>query len=452
MRFKIISRLSRTFVPIGFVVVLASSAIPTWSFAETSDVENTTARFQSTYVWQRKPAFPVDYSGTNSLSPELEKRSYSLSATAFLGTRPWQGGELYFNPEVILSQSLSNLTGLGGLTNGENQKGGGPNPTFYLARLFIRHTWGLGEDQDKIESAPNQMAGWIDKRRAVLTMGQLAVTDIFDNNSFSHDPRTQFLNWSIMTYGAFDFAANLRGYSDGVATEYYYDDWAFRVGRFEQPKESNGLPLDSRIMVHYGDQVEFEHDHEISGQPGKLRLLAFRNEARMGGFQDALDYWNAHGRVGVPDVANVRKDQSKAGFGTSLEQNITRDIGLFARASRNDGDTETYAFAEIERSISAGTVVKGASWGRTDDTIGLAYVQNGLSSVHQQYLANGGLGFFIGDGKINYQPEKILEGYYSLNVVKNVWFSLDYQHITNPAYNTDRGPVEIYGARLHLEY
>ena len=420
--------------------------------AETANVEDTMVRFQSTYVWQRKPAFPAAYSGTNSLSPELEKRSYTLSTTAFLGTRLWQGGELYFNPEMIMSQSLSNLTGLGGLTNGENQKGGGPNPTFYLARLFIRHTWGLGGAQDKVESAPNQMAGLIEKRRVVLTVGKLGLIDIFDNNSLSHDPRTQFLNWSIMTYGAFDYAADQKGYSEGMALEYYYDDWALRVGRFKQPRESNGLPLDSRIMAHYGDQVELEHAHKISGQPGKMRLLAFRNEARMGSFQDALDDWNAHGQVGVPDVANVRKDQSKTGFGVNLEQNISKDTGLFVRASRNDGATETYAFAEIESSISGGLVVKGTSWGRADDTLGVAYVRNGLSSVHQQYLATGGLGFFIGDGKINYQPEEILEGYYSLNVVKNVWFSLDYQHIANPAYNADRGPVQIYGARLHVEY
>jgi high affinity Mn2+ porin len=433
-------------------IILSIVAMSPNCHAEAANAEDTTARFQSTYVWQRKPAFPADYSGTNSLSPELEKRSYTLSATAYLGTRLWQGGELYFNPEVIMSQSLSNLTGLGGLTNGENQKGGGSDPTFYLARLFIRHTWGLGGDQDKVESAFNQMAGLTYKRRVVLTVGKLGLIDIFDNNSFSHDPRTQFLNWSLITYGAFDFAANQRGYSDGMALEYYDEDWALRIGRFEQPKESNGLPLDSQIMVHYGDQVELEHDHEISGQPGRLRLLTFRNKARMGGFQDALDYWNAHAQAGVPDVANVRKDQSKVGFGASLEQNISRDIGLFVRASRNDGGTETYAFAEIESSISGGAVVKGTSWGRADDTVGIAYVQNGLSSVHQQYLAIGGLGFFIGDGRINYQPEKILEGYYSLNMVKNVWFSLDYQHIINPAYNADRGPVRIYGARLHLEY
>ncbi len=414
--------------------------------------EMTQAKFQSTYVWQRKPAFAAAYSGANSLSPDLEKRSYTLSATAFLGARLWQGGELYFNPEMIMSQSLSNLTGLGGLSNGENQKGGGPNPIFYTARLFVRHTWGFGGGQDKIESAPNQMSGQIDKHRLVLTVGKIALTDIFDNNSFSHDPRTQFLNWSIMTYGAFDYAANSRGYTDGVALEYYRDDWAFRAGRFEQPIDSNGLTLDSRIMAHHGDQVELEHDHEISGQPGRLRLLAFRNEASMGRFQDALNFWNSHGRAGVPDVGNVRKDQSKTGFGVNLEQNITRDIGLFMRLSRNDGGTETYAFTEIERSFSGGILAKGNAWGRPDDTAGISYAQNGLSSVHQQYLANGGLGFFIGDGKLNYQPEKILEGFYSLGVAKDASFSLDYQYIVNPAYNQDRGPVSIFGARMHVEF
>ena len=432
---------------------LAMLAIPALCAAQDAEIEEATqAKFQTTYVWQRKPAFPAAYSGTNSLSPDKERRSYTLSATAFLGTRIWQGGELYFNPEMIMSRSLSNLTGLGGLTNGENQKGGGADPTFYLARLFVRHTWGFGGDTDKIESAPNQLAGNKDKHRLVLTAGKLSLSDIFDNNSFAHDPRTQFLNWSLLTHGAFDFAADQRGYSIGAALEYYHDDWAFRAGRFEQPKESNGLPLDSQIMAHYGDQAEIEHAHEIAGQPGKLRLLAFRNRAKMGGFQDALDFWNAHGRLGVPDVGNVRKDQSKVGYGVNLEQNITPDIGLFARASRNDGGEETYAFAEIEQSFSSGILVKGSSWSRPDDTVGIAYAQNGLSSVHRQYLANGGLGFFIGDGNINYQPEKIFEGYYSLSVAKNAWFSFDYQHVDNPAYNADRGPVRIIGARLHLEY
>ncbi|MDD5180983.1 MAG: carbohydrate porin [Gallionellaceae bacterium] len=412
-------------------------------------VENRNSKFQVTYVWQRKSAFTAPYSGTNSLTPELEKRSYSLSATAYFGARVWQGGEVYFNPEVIMSQSLSSLTGLGGLTNGENQKGGGANPTFYNARLFLRQTWGFGGGSEKVESAANQLAGTIDKHRLVLTAGKIGLIDVFDGNAFSHDPRTQFLNWSLMTHGAFDYAADQRGYTVGAALEYYHDDWVFRIGRFEQPKESNGLPLDSRIMAHHGDQFEIEHGYEIAGQPGKLRLLAFHNEARMGGFQNALDLWKANGKAGVPDVGNVRKDQSKYGFGINLEQNLDNDIGLFIRASWNDGSTETYAFTEIERSLSGGVMVKGTAWSRPNDILGLGYACNGLSSVHRAYLAAGGLGVFIGDGRLNYQPEEIFEGFYNLNITRNTLLTLDYQHIANPAYNTDRGPVSVAGVRLH---
>lgn len=433
--------------------VFGCFAMPPVFAAQTTDAdESAQGKLQTTYVWQRKPAFPAAYSGTNSLSPNEEKRSYTLSGTAFFGMRTWQGGELYFNPEMSMSQSLSNLTGLGGLTNGENQKSSGPNPIFYVARLFVRNTWELGGDKDRIESVPNQLAGAVDKHRLVLTAGKLGVTDIFDNNSFSHDPRTQFLNWSMMTFGAFDYAADQRGYSVGAALEYYRDDWVFRIGRFEQPIESNGLPLDSRILAHYGDQVEIEHTHQIAGQSGKLRVLAFRNKARMGGFQDAINFWNTHDRVGVPDVGNVRRERSKIGFGINLEQSITTDTGLFVRVSGNDGGTETYAFTEIEQSASVGIVAKGGSWGRPRDSVGIAYAQNDLSAAHRQYLVNGGLGAFIGDGSIGYRPERIFEGYYSLGVARDAWISLDYQHIGNPAYNSDRGPVHILGTRVHLEH
>lgn len=432
---------------------LALLFTPVLCFAQAVETEETSqAKFQATYVWQRKPAFAAAYSGTNSLSTDLEKRSYTLSGTAYLGTRMWQGGELYFNPEVIMSRSLSNLTGLGGLSNGENQKSGGPNPTFYTARLFARHTWGFGGDTEQVESAPNQMAGQVDRHRLVLTAGKIGLIDIFDANSFSHDPRTQFLNWSIMTHGAFDYAADQRGYTLGVALEYYLDDWAVRIGRFRQPLESNGLPLDPHMTAHHGDQAEIEHRHEIGGQPGKLRVLLFHNRARMGGFQDALDYWNSHGRTGVPDVGNVRRDQSKSGYGVNLEQKLTPDVGLFVRASRNDGGEETYAFTEIEQSLSGGILVQGDAWGRADDTAGIAFARNGLSLAHRLYLSNGGLGFFIGDGNLNYRPERIVEGFYSLSVARQAALSFDYQYITNPAYNADRGPVRIVGARLHMEY
>jgi high affinity Mn2+ porin len=425
---------------------------------DTAALQDADAKFQSTYVWQRHPAFAAAYSGPNSLSPEREPRSYTLTATAFLGLRVWRGGELYFNPELTSSQSLSNLHGLGGLSNGENQKGGGPDPIVYRARLFLRQTWGLEGGSEPIESAPNQLAGLVDKNRIVLTAGNFALTDIFENNTYSHDPRTQFLNWTLMTNGAFDYAADARGYTWGAALEYYRDDWAFRFGRFMQPKESNGLPLDTRIFKYYGDQIEIERGHEIGGRAGKLRLLLFHNRANMGGFQDAIDYWIANGRIGVPSVANVRKDSSKFGYGINFEQALTDDVGMFLRASRNDGQTETYAFTEVERSISGGVSVKGTVWTRPIDTVGLGFVRNGLYSAHRSYLSYGGLGAFIGDGpppagmSYLYAAEQVFEAYYSANLAKGLWIGLDYQHVQNPAYNADRGPVKFAGARLHVEF
>lgn len=439
----------------GFAVL----SVPALCAAQATEAEEATqAKFQSTYVWQRKPGFQAQYSGDNSLRPERESRSHSLTATAFMGARLWEGAEFYFNPEMSSSDSLSGLHGLGGLVNGENQKGGGAKPTFYVARLFLRQTWGLGGDSEQIESAPNQLAGMINKDRVVLTVGTVSLVDIFDNNAYSHDPRTQFLNWTIMTHGAFDYAADTRGYTSGAALEYYRDNYAFRVGRFMQPLESNGRPLDTHVFKHYGDQIEIERNHEISGQPGKLRLLAFRNRAVMASFQDSLDSWRAGGRVGVPDISAVRVERAKVGWGLNLEQTIAGNVGFFVRASANDGKSETYAFTEVERSISGGVVVTGIDWGRPSDSVGIAFAQNGISSSHRDYLANGGLGPFIGDGvppasaSYRYAPERILEMYYNGKLAKGIWASVDYQRAQNPAYNADRGPVNFYGARLHFEF
>ncbi|MEI7682511.1 MAG: carbohydrate porin, partial [Betaproteobacteria bacterium] len=397
-------------LPFLATAVLLAPSLPAHALGDTPapsssvDEADSTARFQVTYIWQRKSAFGAAYSGTNSLTPEAERRSYTFSATAFLGTRLWHGGELYINPELISSQSLSGLHGLGGMSNGENQKGGGPSPIVYLARLFVRHTWNLDGGSDAVESGPNQIPGTADKRRLTATVGKISLIDIFDGNSVAHDPRTQFLNWSLIAHGAYDYAADSRGYTVGAALEYNQDAWAVRVGRFAQPKESNGLPLDSRLAAHYGDQFEIERSHMLGGQPGKLRFLTFRNMARMGGFSDAVGAWNTGGQAGVPNVADVRREQIKVGFGIGAEQSVGNDVGLFLRASSNDGGEETYAFTEIERSTFGGVSLRGNSWGRPEDNVGLAYVRNGLSSAHRRYLANGGLGAFIGDGNISYRP------------------------------------------------
>lgn len=434
---------------LGFALLVGLLS-PALGRSQDEEQQTRDAKFQATYVWQQKPGFKAAYSGPNSLSPNREK-SYSFTATAFLGLRLWQDTEVYFNPEVAFGVPLSKLTGLGGYTNGEIARVSGPQPTLYRARLFVRQTWGMGGGTEQVESEANQLARTVDKNRLVLTAGNISVMDIFDDNAYSHDPRTQFLNWTLMTHGAYDFAADARGYSWGAALEYIRAGWAMRAGRFMQPKEPNQLPLDPRMLRHYGDQFELERSHDIAGQPGKLRFLVFRNVARMARYQDALDLAARTGTT--PDLNAVRAgEQRKQGLGLNLEQALSGNAGLFGRASWADGQTETYAFTEADRSLSAGVVLNGTAWGRTADKIGVAAVRNGLSNAHRSYLGAGGLGFFIGDGRINYRPETIVEAFFNWSALKGTWVSLDLQHIDNPAYNGDRGPVNVGTMRLHLEF
>ena len=424
---------------------------PAW-LARALRPEDWSANFQTTYVWQMHPAFAAPCptpDGPHSLKSQHET-GYTLTATLFLGYRPWRGAELFFNPEVLQSTTMSDLHGLGGLSNGENQKAADATARLYIARAFLRQTIRLGGSEAPVEAGANQFGGQVSSRRLVVTVGQMALIDIFDNNAFAHDPRTQFFNWALMAGGASDYAADARGYTVGFAVEYYRDDWAFRFGHFAQPKQSNGLALDYRLWAHFGENLEVEHQHTLWGRKGSVRLTPFLNFARMGGFSDALAAAGTAG--GNPDLANVRRDRAKLGFGIGLDQSLTRDAGLFGRYSWNDGRTETYAFAEIDRSLTAGLAMAGRLWFRPRDTVAVAFVQDGLSDAHRDYLAVGGLGNFLGDGWLNYRPERVFEAYYSFNAFAGMWLTLDGQYVMNPGYNADRGPVKFVGCRLHLEY
>lgn len=414
--------------------------------------ETWNAHFQSTFIRQDKAAFNASYSGQNSLTG-ARAQSYSLTATAYLGLR--LGGdashstELYFNPEAVQGVSLSNLTGLGGLTNGELQKVAGDQISFYRPRIFARQTWGLGGEREAIDSGQNQLAGSKDKNRWVLTAGNFAVTDIFDQNSYAHDARTQFMNWSFLTHGAYDYAADARGYTWGVALEYVQADWAIRGGRFLEPRTSNSLPLNWNIFKSYGDQIEYERSYALGEQTGKWRVLVFRNVAEMGNFTDALNL--VAGTPTPPDFNTTRRTQSKVGVGVSAEQTLSKNMGGFVRASMHDGKTETFSFTEIDRSLSTGVVLSGQGWARPKDKLGVALAVNGLSSTHRAYAAAGGIGFFIGDGRLNYKPETITETYY-LWAIGRQQLSVNAQFIKNPAYNADRGPVRVVGLRWHTEF
>ena len=432
--------------------------------AQTQTPEDTTSRYQVTYNWQHHPAFSAAYSGANSLKPEAE-RMYTFSTTAHWGFRPWQDGELYFNPEVVSGVPFSgNLVGLGSFTNGEITRAGGSTPKLYRQRLFVRHTWGQGGEREWVEGDFNQLAGWTDKNRVVLTAGNFSTLDVFDDNAYAKDPRTQFMNWGNWTYAAYDYAADARGYGWGFALEWYQDNWALRAGRMTGPKEPNGLPVDFAIGKHYGDQIEIERSHELAGQPGKLRVLAWRNRAVLASFDDATRWvaqWQqTHAGQALTDpealVAVRGETKTKYGLGVNLEQALTPEVGYFLRAMQADGRTETHAFTEADGSVSTGFMFKGSLWQRPDDAVGVAWLRNTLSEQRRSFLQAGGVSFFIGDSdgvhRLAYKPEQILEAFYSYGLMHGTWLTADYQRIQNPAYNAERGPVHVYALRVHAEF
>jgi high affinity Mn2+ porin len=405
---------------------------------------------QASYIWQHHPGFPAPYDGPHSLLSRSEN-GYSLTATLFLGLRPRRGTEIFFNPEMAQAIEFSDLHGLGGFNNSENQRFAGPTPTLYSARAFVRQTFNFGGDTVETTSGPNQFADRVSRHRLVLTVGQVALIDIFDNNAYAHDGRTQFMNWVFLTHGSSDYAADTRGYTWGLAAEYYYNDWAVRFGRFAQAKHSNGQAMDFKLWKHHGDHLEIEHAHSFWGRPGKVRLMGVRNSARMAAFADAIDLAVAENKA--PDLAQVRRNQAKYALGLAWEQAITTEVGVFGRLNWNDGRTETYAFTEVDRSYSIGAASKGSRWWRPHDTLGFAMALNGISSNHRDYLARGGFGAFLGDGQLpHYGMERLLEFYYSCLVIPRLWASVDYQWIGNPGYNVDRGPVSVFSIRAHLEF
>ena len=315
---------------------------------------------------------------------------------------------------------------------------------------MLFRSWNQGGGSEIIESDFNQMAGQVDKNRFVLTVGNFSTLDVFDDNTYAKDPRTQFMNWGGWTYAAYDYTADARGFGWGFAGEWYLHDWVFRFGRMTPPKTPNGLALDFGITRHYGDQVEIEKSYLINNRVGKLRVLAYRNRGVLARFDDARSALTAVGQEAILDVRT--KAHIKYGLGFNAEQEITDALGIFIRAMKSDGQTETQAFTEVDESLALGAHLKGSSWGRSTDTVGVALMMNGLSRARRQYLEAGGLSFFIGDGSLSYKPETILEAFYSVGVMKNVWLTGDYQHIQNPAYNAARGPVHVFAIRAHAEF
>ena len=435
--------------------------------------ESWNAYGQFTYISSWKLPFPAQYTNangsTNSLVPEGE-RSYTGSFTLFFGLRLWHGAEAYFVPEIIAERPLSGLKGLGAsIQNFELQKSGAETPELYRSRLYLRQNVDLGGARVEKTSDPMQLGSTVDSRRVLVTVGEFTALDVFDHNGVTWDPRQTFLNMAFMTHSSWDFAADARGYSFGGAAELYWDDWALRVGRMAPPLNPNVLAVDLHLLDVYADSVELEHDHTLFGQAGAVRLLGYRNHEVTGRFSDAIAaiqadptknaaacpsnvYSYGSTNATAPDMCFVRRPNTKVGAGINLEQHVTPDIGFFLRAMYSDGQTEVDAFDPADRDLSFGGVAKGSAWHRPFDVAGLGFATAWISSAHAQFLAMGGVDGFVGDGHLHQAAESVVDAFYSFNLLKAIWLTADYQHIWNPGFNADRGPVDILSGRVHAEF
>ena len=406
---------------------------------------------QSTFIVQGVPPFHARYKGDNSLSSGGETKE-TWTVTPAVGVRLGPGLEFYGNPEFFQGFGLDSTHGVAGFTNGEAQRGGTHVPEAYLARLFVRQTWGFGGESEIVADGFNQLGGTRDVSRLTLTAGKFSTSDIFDDNTYSHDPRAGFLNWSIWEAGAFDFAADLRGYTYGAVLDLNQTAWAFRLGYMLNPPGSGQRGSDPDFTRHGQSLAELETRYSFMGKDGKLRLMGWLNRANMGNYREALALV-ANTGVDINDTnTSNRKTRSSFGFVAGIEQAASEDVGLFARASWGNGVNESLSFTDIDQSVSAGFTLKGTAWGRPKDTVGVAGVVNGISAAHRDFFAAGGLGIVIGDGKLNYANEAIVETYYAHALRDSLILTFDGQYITNPAYNADRGPAGVLSARLHGEF
>ena len=409
--------------------------------------------FQDTFVLQGVPDFRSPYKAPTSLSPNQLRETNS--DTLYLAYNPWHGASIVVNPEYAQGIGLNHTFGAAGFPNGEAQKASDLRGKIDISRIYLRQVFGFGGEKEPVSDGLNLIQGEQDISRFVVQLGKFAVPDNIDDNTYNHDERTQFLNWSIWESGAWDFPADSKGYTYGLYLEFNQKNYTLRFAHVQVPKVTNGIALDNQVWERFGEVLELETRYKIHDHPGKLRTLGFVNRTNSDTYQELVDDPTAN-------PLRLRADRLKYGGAVTGEQEITSCLGAFCRLSINDGQTQSWSFTDIDRSASLGLSLKGANWGRPDDTVGLAGAVNAITKEHQEFLAAGGIGVTIGDGQLpHYGTENIVEFYYDARLPKleiphlgpvmtNLAF--DYQLIDNPAYNEDRGPASILGARLHVEY
>jgi high affinity Mn2+ porin len=450
MNFKRLAQ--RLVIGVASAGVLSSAALAqTAQPPESPDAAAPSDRFallgQATFTDQGTAAFASPYRGPNSLDPGARGRE-TVDATLYGGVRLWKGAQAWVDGEVDQGFGLSNTLGLAGFASGEAYKVGASTPYTKLHRLFFQQVIDLGGEAQKVDAGQNQMAQTYTANRLVLWLGKMSVGDVFDNNQYTLDPRLYFLNWSVINAASFDYAANAWGYTDGVAAEWYQGPWTARLGLYDMSTDPNGTQIDPKFD-EFQIVVEGERRYTLFGQPGVIKLTGYDSRARMGDFADAIRLGYATDTT--PNVLSVRQYRGHAGISYNWAQALSADLGVFSRLGWADGRQQSYEFTDVDNSFSLGAALNGQRWKRPDDTIGLAFVSNGVSKDFQAYLNDGGLGILIGDGKLPHPGrEDIVETYYSYTAAKWAKITFDYQFVENPAYNTDRGPVSIFGIRVHF--
>jgi high affinity Mn2+ porin len=417
---------------------------------------------QSTFVYQGYPTIRSPFLGQNSL-PAAGNARETFDLTLFAGLRLWQGAEFWFNPEIDQGHGLGDTHGVAGFPSGESYKLGFDYPYARAQRYFIRQTIDLGGETQKADADVNLFAQSYTANRLVLWVGKFAIVDVFDTNKYANNPKTDFLNWALINAGTFDYAGDAWGYTYGAAAEWYQGIFALRAGVFDLSAVPAGGGMNAAaygLDNTFSQQqyvAEIEERHQLWGQPGKLKVTAFLSHGKAGDFADAV----ALSQPGQPfagdpsdALASLRNTyRNRTGVSLNLEQQITETMGMFLRAGWADGDIEPWDFTDVDRTVSGGVSINGKTWGRPDDTIGVAGIINGLAPNHISYFAAGGLGILIGDGALpNYGLEQIVETYYSYAITDSTKVSFDYQFIANPGYNADRGPVNAFAGRLHTTF
>ena len=440
------------------IVALAFFTIQTVSAQSNSDSFTTnkwTSHFQTTIIGQKHSGFQSLYKGENSLADSVEPAAVSLTSTLFLGRRLWKGAAVYVDPEVAGGKGLSFATGVAGALNGETYRVGATEPQVFIARAYLQQHIPLrNTDYEYVPDDLNQLAERRPTDRITISIGKFAISDFFDYNNYSKDPRTQFFNWSIWANGAWDYPADTRGYTYGIVAELIKPRWAIRFSSVAVPRIANYHLLEYKVPNAHSETVEFEHNIAINKRNGSVRLIFSNTRSKAPSYDEGINALATNDNflldVITGDAENTSYGGKKFGLGLNIEQELTNEIGVFSRIGWNDGKYVSWAFTEIDQTFTAGLSVKGHRWNRSEDIFGIALANNGISNGHRNFLSQGGYGFIIGDGKLNYGHESIIESYYNAKIFKFLWFSFDYQLVNNPGYNKDRGPVHVFGLRAHV--